>query len=397
MPNRIPHFTIKNRFQKKSELYEDILTSHILQDVCKRITGRTDFTVEFDDNGYNIGRLATLEYKRSINYISFSEFEIKSRNSFFQSFPSALVRYHQESNPAKKLFFYFLTPDGNIQTAYFLFMYRLMKTAGTVFLNEADHLTTNIKPFNSVSDIVAQRNLNRGRNRGNASTYLTIDENNTLQIFGKTYGANKYETTLLSIAVHAIAPYNIELYEIQEGYLRRLPEDARNVIAGLGVTVITSDLSLERQEFETNDSLRSPTYTYNLLEKLGNKKCALCNCEIPQIVQAAHIWPVASIKRANNININKKIQYAIDGDNGLWLCNNHHKLFDINILFITKEGRLKYKSNIEYVHEEYIHKITVNTRILKEVLTPNFAQYLERRNRLIDEELYSFAGKRSED
>ncbi len=34
-----PHFTIKNRFQKRSELYEDILTEDILRDVCQRITG----------------------------------------------------------------------------------------------------------------------------------------------------------------------------------------------------------------------------------------------------------------------------------------------------------------------------------------------------------------------
>jgi len=124
----IPHFTIKNRFQKRSELYRDILTRDILRDVCQRITGRTDFTVDFDNEGYNKGRLATLEYKGAISYISFSEFEIKSRNSFFQSFPSALVRYHQETNPSKRIYFYFLPPNGNIETAYFIFMYRLMKS-----------------------------------------------------------------------------------------------------------------------------------------------------------------------------------------------------------------------------------------------------------------------------
>ncbi len=34
---------------------------------------------------------------------------------------------------------------------------------------------------------------------------------------------------------------------------------------------------LERDEFERNDSLRSPTYLYNLLEKLGDKKIARVN------------------------------------------------------------------------------------------------------------------------
>lgn len=385
-----PHFTIKNRFQKRSELYEDILTADILRDVCQRLTGRGDYTVTFDNTSYNIGRLAILEYNGTINYVSFSEFEIRSRNSFFQSFPSALVKYHQENNPRKNINFYFLEPDGNIETDYFILMYRLMRTAGTNFLNEREYLATIIPPFNSVSDIIVQRNLNRGRNRGNASSYVTIDENATLQIFGKTFGANKYETTLLCLAIHEITPYPMELYEIQEGNLRQLPNDARNVILSLGIDVIPSDLVLERREFETNDSLRSPTYIYNLLEKLGDKKCSLCNCEIPQIIQGAHIWQVASIKRANNIDLDTKIQYAIDGDNGLWLCNNHHKLFDVNLLYITPDGRLKYKSNIEQTHEDYLKNITINNRLPNEILTPSFIDYLNKRNRLLDNGQYSF-------
>lgn len=209
-----PHFKIKNKFQRRSELYEDILTADILSDVCQRITGKKNYTVEFDNTGYNIGRLATLEYKGSISYISFSEIEIKSRNSSFQSFPSALVRYHKESNTNKRIYFYFMPSNGNIETEYFIFMYRLMKTAGTVFLNETEHLNNQITPFNSISDIIAHRNSNQGRNRGNNSTYLTTDQNNTLQIYGKTYGANKYETTLLCLAISEITTNKIELYEL---------------------------------------------------------------------------------------------------------------------------------------------------------------------------------------
>lgn len=387
-----PHFTIKNNFQKRSERYEDILTEGILRDVCYKLTGKRVFTVTFDNTGYNKGRLATLEYKGSINYISFFEVDVTSRNSSFQSFPTALVKFHLEPNPDKGVFFYFLPFDGSIETPYFIFMYRLMKTAGTVFLNESDYLTNAITPFISPSDIIAQRDLNRGKNRGNASSYVTVDENDTLQIFGKTYGANKYETTLLCLAVREITPYPMELYEIQEGNLIRLPQDARNVIVNLGINVFASDLVLEREEFETNDSLRSPTYIYNLLEKRGEKKCSLCDCEIPQIIQGAHIWPVASIKRANNLNLDTKIQNATDGDNGLWLCNNHHKLFDINMLYISSDGNVKYKSNIEQNHIEYLNVFTVYKQVPNEILTPTFIEYLEKRNRMLDESLFSPVG-----
>ena len=252
-----PHFIIKNKFQKRSELYQDILTDDILTIVCNSLTNIQDYNVTFDNDGYNIGRLATLEYNGFIHYISFSEFEIGSRNSFFQSFPSALVKFHQEPNINKSVNFYFLEPDGNIETEYFIFMYRLMKTAGTGFLNENEFLTNPIYPFNSVSDIIVQRDSNRGRNRGNASSYVTIDENDILQIFGKTYGANKYETTLLCLAIREISPYGMKLYEIQEGSLRQLPRDARNVIISKGIDIITSDLILEREEYEENTANNS--------------------------------------------------------------------------------------------------------------------------------------------
>lgn len=387
----IPHFVVKNKFQRRSELYEDILTADILIDVCQRITGRTDYTVKFDATGYNKGRLATLEYQGRINYISFSEAEIRSRNSSFQSFASALVRYHREDSPNKRIYFYFLQSNGNIETGYFRFMYRLMKTAGTDFLNERDHLTTPIVSFSTIEDIILHKNSIRGRNRANKSTYLTKDTDGTLQIFGKTYGASKYETTLLCLAISETTTSKIELYEIREGNLNQLPKSARDVInAKKGFTIITSDLTLERTYYEENDSLRSPVFNYNLFEKLGDKKCALCACEIPQIIQGAHIWPVAKIKRTNNINLEQKLQKALDGDNGIWLCTNHHKLFDTNLLLITKEGRIKYKSSIRIIDENYISDVTVNNQIRDEILTPNFLNYLKTRNRSLRQRDFSF-------
>lgn len=385
-----PRFTIKNRFQKRGVLYEEILTKEVLRDVCRRVTGREDFTVTFDDEGYNKGRLAVLEYDGSVIYISFSEVEIRSRNSFFQSFPSALLQYHQEVNPHKRICFYFIEADGNIETAYFAFMYRLMATAGTEFLNADDYLHDVIIPFNSVSDIIVHRNLNRRRNPGNASTYVTLDENGIIQIYGKTYGANKYETTLLCLAIQRITTRSIELYEIAEGGLAILPALAREVVTSLGIRVIKSDLVLERTEYEVNNSLRSPTFMYNLLEKLGEKKCVLCNCEIPQIVQGAHVWPVASIKNADSMSVEDRLRCATDGDNGLWLCNNHHRLLDMNLLLIASDGRLKHISDFEPNDVEYLRDVTTNNHLSGQILNPAFIEYLQRRNASIDERLYSY-------
>ena len=60
----------------------DILTDQVLKDVCNRITGQQDFTVDFVGNdyeddclekSYNKGRLAILKYDGKIAFISFSE------------------------------------------------------------------------------------------------------------------------------------------------------------------------------------------------------------------------------------------------------------------------------------------------------------------------------------
>lgn len=383
-------FRIKNNFQRREFSYRDILTRDILEDLSLRLTGQNQYSVEFDDTGYNKGRLIKIEFEGKINYVSISENEIRSRNSFFQSFPSALVQYYQETNLNKDLYFYFLEPNGNIETAYFIFMYRLMKTVGTIFLNEQLYLSQEYQPFNTITDIVNSKDLIRQRNTGNASTYLALDDNNMLQIFGKTYGANKYETILLALAIKNISANPIELYEIQDGNLSILPQPGRDIIIESGINVITSDLILERREFENNDSLRSPTYLYNLLDKLGEKKCALCECQIAQIIQGAHIWSVASIKRSNNINQDEKLRHALHKDNGIWLCSNHHKLFDLDVIAINEDGRIKYKNNLNRIQESYLRTITINNEINNHFINESFLNYLYRRNNMIDLTSYSF-------
>ena len=87
------------------------------------------------------------------------------------------------------------------------------------------------------------------------------------------------------------------------------------------IDVVPTDMALEKRIYDGKEtSLRSPRYTYNLFNKLGNKHCALCNCEIPELIQGAHILPVAAIRRMNSIPIEKQLELALDGDNGLWLC-----------------------------------------------------------------------------
>lgn len=367
------------------------MTQPVLSDVCKRVTGRKDYTFYFDNTGYNIGRLAILDYQGKRTYISFSELEIRSRNSSFQSFPSALSRFILEENKNKEICFYFHPSTiGNFETPYFNFMYRLMKTAKVIFLNDDEYLSQPILPFSSPEDIIIHKNSLRSKNSGNRSTYITRASNNNLQIYGKTYGANKYETTILCHAFSGIATSFVELYEIAEGGLTTLPQTSKEAIESLGIVqIFTSNRSIEKIDFEVNDSLRSAEYIYNLLEKLGNKKCAFCGCEIPQIIQGAHIWPVSDIKKDDTLTQDEKLTFALDGNNGLWLCQNHHKLLDLNFLRISEDGSLKYITTIDDHGISFVHDITKNNQLSNEIINEKFLEYLSKRNMNIQEELYN--------
>lgn len=139
-------------------------------------------------------------------------------------------------------------------------------------------------------------------------------------------------------------------------------------------------IALEESEFRENDSLRSPRYIYNLLEKYGDKKCALCECEIPQIIQGAHIWPVADIKRDNQLSQYEKLERAIDGDNGLWLCNNHHKLLDANIIRLFNDCTVKYKTELSENQREYLNEVTTVKVLSSDIVNDRFTEYLTLRN-----------------
>lgn len=385
-----PHFIIKNKFQKQDTSYRDLLTPKILADISLKVTGRSDYTSEFDDSGYNVGRLVELEYQGKKNYISISETDIRSRNSSFQSFPSALARYILEINPNKEISFYFHPGiKGNYKTPYFIFMYRLMKTAKILFLNEKEYLGQPVDPFTTVADIIANKEQIRNKNKGNKSTYVTRGPNNELQIFGKTYGANKYETTILCLALSEIASSKVQLFQIGEGGLTELPQKAREAIESLGkVEIYTSNRTIEKINFEENDSLRSIEYVYNLLEKLGDKKCAFCGCEIPQIIQGAHIWSVSEIKKDKTLSQEEKLACALDGENGLWLCQNHHKLLDVNILRISENGNVKYRSEINGLNKSFLKNITNQTQLHGSIFSDKFKNYLRKRNRSLKESLY---------
>ena len=123
--------------------------------------------------------------------------------------------------------------------------------------------------------------------------------------------------------------------------------------------------------------------------KLGERKCTFCKCEIHQIIQGAHIWPVADIKKENHLTQDEKLDLALDEENGLWLCQNHHKLLDVNILRISEDGSIKYRTEINEIASNFIRDITIYNQLQNEFITDEFVGYLSKRNENIKEVLYS--------
>lgn len=393
-----PHFIIKNNLQKSKQTgvyFSDAVTEKVLRDVCRRITGETDFTFDYVDNHYqdeflgptyNKGRIAILQHLDAVYYISFSEPIIAGRNSSIQSVPTAYNLFYSNPYPEKKLCYYFLNSSGNAETDYQLLIYRLMRTIGFKFLNADDALLKKIPPFHSIEDIIFNRRLNTGKNRSNNSTFITKGESGDVEVYGKTYGANKYETSLFCYALAALCQpgQKMKLYEVLEGDLKELPASSLDVIREMGVMeVIPSDLKLEKKIFKKYNSLRSPRYIYNLSGKLGNKHCALCDCEIPELIQGAHIWPVSEIKKTPTMTFDEKLECALDGENGLWLCENHHKMFDSGLFTFDEDGHVVFDSGIDKRHKNYINAITTKKELPEAFLTGRFIKYLRRRNKTV--------------
>ena len=119
-------------------------------------------------------------------------------------------------------------------------MYRLMKKAEFDFLNVPPTIAGQITAFNSIDDIIRARKENGERNSGNNATYIEKNAPHKYEIYGKTYGANKYDTSLICYAISKLAQPqdHIVLYEYNEKDLKELPTASLDVIRSMGNIVI---------------------------------------------------------------------------------------------------------------------------------------------------------------
>ncbi len=376
----------KTNTQKKANGFKSILTPGILRDICVRLIGQTHYIVHEITDKYNKGRLLTVKYGDMTHYVTVSEQKIDGRNSSLQSVSTALNQYYADPDNNKQLWYYFVPYAGNPFTDYHLVYYRLMLTAGIGFLNIDSYYSGSLSPFSSVDEIITERSENRNSNRSNNSSFVTKTQER-VQLYAKTYGANKYESTVFGVALSKITDRPIDVFSVSEQNLKTLPRPSINTFNQLGnITVYNTSLHLNRQITDSDDPhrLRSAAYCFNLLDRIGIKRCALCSCEIPEIIHGAHIWSVADIRKCSTINDSQKYAHAINAHNGLWLCQNHHKLFDSNFLAFDSEGRCLIKRDIPQRNESFIRNSVNVTMLGNQIISDEFKYYLSLRNTVID-------------
>jgi hypothetical protein len=383
----IATITYRPDAQKTPRLFDRILTREVLTDICLRITGQSQYHIAKDHSTYNRGRLLFVEYNGIVNYVSLSEASIEGRNSSLQSVPTAINLFYADQRLNKRLCYYFIPHIGNAFTDYHLFIYRLLVTAGVDFLNIDRYYHSSILPYRNIDDLIIDRRDNQTSNSSNNSSYVS-KSSEKIQIYAKTFGASKYESTLLAVAISHIADRPIDLFNICEQDLTRLPQASLRTIATLGnISIHNTSLYLDRREYlEQSDRtvLRSASYLYNLFSRLGTKRCALCGCEIQEIIQGAHIWGVSQIARSSEFNDDAKFDHAVSGHNGLWLCANHHKLFDSNIILFDNDGYVRIKDDLVTDDVAFIRGTTFRTSLEARILSDEFRGYLIRRNENLD-------------
>ena len=231
-------------------------------------------------------------------------------------------------------------------------------TAGIQFLNISQYYHGTIVPYNNVDELIVDRRDNQIGNSSNNSSYVS-KSSDSIQIYAKTFGASKYESTLLAIAVSHIADRPVELFNICEQDLKTLPQSSVKTIKALGnVALFNTSLFLDKHQPSDESErakLRSASYLYNLYNRIGYKRCALCGCEIPEIIQGAHIWGVSQI--------------------------SHNKLFDSNIILIDDNGHVRIKDSLVAKDATFIRNITFKTALDAAIMTDDFRWYISKRNR----------------
>lgn len=271
------------------------------------------------------------------------------------------------------------------------------------------------------------------RNSGNKSSFLKVEEHyddgycvDKYVYILKALSAQGYDSLLRCWCMKILADRQNTKIEFKIGrqyfgYERDKPCISENLTgpinnimkkAGLNIEPTTYEEFLNEVKTDDNDyirhkeanNLRNQSLFRKNMRRIGMPEvCVICGEDNTRILEAAHLWEVSKISKATKQEIDefiqnntidsildlnnehrdelfyKKYKIANAGENGVWMCNNHHGLFDSNYFCIDSEdGKILLKfgddASAREFAEEYQNVNLIESGILTERNKPFFVK-----------------------
>lgn len=346
-----------------------VLNEEILKDICNRSFNENEFQIEYEDRPN--GRYIKLEKDNEVHFVclSASEDEYKGRNSFLSQYlGTAFCRYEADESNNKKMEVYLLMKTEDAFLPYQKFVYRCCKTLQINLLN----IDETIFPFSTYKEIKNVRAQTSDRNTGNNSSYFS-DTGDFIEFFAKCYGANGKESVFMAMVVKQLTEKKIVIYQVEDHGQRSLSAPDKEILLAngfeFGEDIISEEFNRVNLDAAEKDLRDQPAFRLNLFKKFGDKKCYLCDCDIDSLIIASHIHRVTDIKNDKTISDDEKKKQIIDGDNGLWLCANHDKLFEYGLIYFD-DKKMVISNRLNEEQQQFVKEITTN------LATPRITGYM---------------------
>jgi hypothetical protein len=361
--------------------YREELTYPLVKKICDlSLGGNFEYEIEVESRS---GRHIIVYNENLKRYICISNSKIAGRNSFLcQYLGTTYTQFVLDDFENKDIQVYILESASQVgQVArYHHFINKVAKTLGIKFINESETLGFVEQPFANLDEFIDFRNELRGTNSANYSTYF-LDEGPYISFYGKVYGANGKESVLLCHALKKVAEKQIKFFAVEDNEHDQISGPDETALELVGITIESNILKIEPSDLPTylneeNEIRNQALFHFNLLNKFGDKKCYICNCNIESAIIGAHIHRVADIKRSS-LGYAEKVREAIDQDNGFWLCGTHDKLFEMGIIYFYGQI-LKYDDNLATSQIRYLEDITKYKQILDQHYTEKTANYINK-------------------
>ncbi len=277
------------------------------------------------------------------------------------------------------------------------------------------------------------------RNSGNVPSFLQCDEVESIDEDGdsrfmtekytyifKSLSAQQYDSLLKCWCLKVLADKEGTKIEFKLGkqYFdyssdeRRIAEELSQPVkeifdlANLNIEYTTTEEFMNEKRkadnmylrYKESNKIRNQTLFRNNIRKKGiPTECAICGNDDVNMLDAAHLWEVYQIKDSTQKQINnfikvnnlqeiiknsseysgdlfyKKYYLVNSGDNGIWLCKNHHKQFDLNYYcFDSEYGKIIFKFADQATATNFRNELKTNG-LSKEILTPLTKSFLRMR------------------